>query len=497
MAETGLSRRTLLGAGVTAGAGTVLGAGSFGVGPLGAPAAAVAPTAARQAEVVVVGAGLAGLTTARALVQAGRSVVVLEARDRVGGRTLNHRLADGRVVEKGGQFIGPTQDHIARLAREVGVETFSTYVEGENVYYADGLRRTYTGDLPPDPLALPDALVSIERVNQMSREVPVDAPWTAARADEWDGQTMESWLRGNNVLPRTRELVDVLFNSLLGGQSRDTSLLFTLVYVAGFGNEDEPGTLDRGIATKGGAQEQRFVGGSQLVSQRVTRELDGRVVLNAPVRRLTQDATGVDVVTDNGTWRAQRVVVAVPPPLAARISWEPALPAAHDQLLQRLPMGTLMKVEAVYDQPFWRPDLTGMSLNLEGPVVTTFDNTPPEGSPGVLMGFVGGRHWRAVAHLPQAERRRQVLRNFATVVGDRALQPVDYLEHDWVRDPWSVGGPVAVAGPGTTVDFGFRIRRPVGRVHWAGTETSTYWNGYMDGAVRSGERAAAEVVALL
>jgi monoamine oxidase len=495
MAETGLTRRALLGAGVTAGAGTVLGSGAFG-GALAAPAAAAAPTAARQAEVVVVGAGLAGLTTARALVQAGHSVVVLEARDRVGGRTLNHPLGDGRVVEKGGQFIGPTQDHIARLAGEVGVETFPTYIEGENVYYADGLRRTYTGDLPPDPLALPDALVTIERVNQMSREVPIDAPWTAPKADEWDGQTMESWLRGNNVLPRTRELVDLLFNSLLGGQSRDTSLLFTLFYVAGFGNEDNPGTLDRGIATKGGAQEQRFVGGSQLISQRMTQELDGRVVLNAPVRRLTQDATGVDVVTDGGSWRAQRAVVAVPPPLAARIVWEPALPAEHDQLLQRLPMGTLMKVEAVYDQPFWRPDLTGMSLNLEGPVVTTFDNTPPEGSPGVLMGFLGGHHWREVGHLPVAERRRQVLRNFASVVGDRALQPIEYLEHDWVRDPWSVGGPVAVAGPGTTVDFGSRIRRPVGRVHWAGTETSTYWNGYMDGAVRSGERAAAEVSAL-
>jgi monoamine oxidase len=495
MAETGLSRRALLGAGVTAGASTVLGAGALGA-PLGSPAAA-APRASRRTDVVVVGAGLAGLTTARALVRAGHSVVVLEARDRVGGRTLNHSLGDGRVVEKGGQFIGPTQDHIAGLAGEVGVETFPTHIEGENVYYADGLRRTYTGDLPPDPLALPDAVVTIERVNQMSREVPIEAPWSAAKSDEWDGQTMESWLRGNNVLPRTRALVDLLFNSLLGGQSRDTSLLFTLFYVAGFGNEDNPGTLDRGIATKGGAQERRFVGGSQLISQRVTQELDGRVVLNAPVRRISQGATGTDVVTDSGTWRAQRVVVAVPPPLAARIVWEPALPAEHDQLLQRLPMGTLMKVEAVYDQPFWRPGLTGMSLNLEGPVVTTFDNTPPEGSPGVLMGFLGGHHWRAVGRLPVAERRRQVLRNFATVVGDRALRPVEYLEHDWVRDPWAVGGPVAVAGPGTTVDFGSRVRRPVGRVHWAGTETSTYWNGYMDGAVRSGERAAAEVGAQL
>lgn len=493
MTEKRLTRRGFLGAGAAAGAGTLLATGPP------ATATAVGPSRAtrRSADVVVVGAGLAGLTAARDLTRAGHSVVVLEARDRVGGRTLNHRLADGRVVETGGQFIGPTQDHIARIAREVGVDTFPTHIAGENVYYADGLRRTYTGDLPPDPLALPDALATIERLNRMSREVPIDAPWAAEQAPEWDGQTVESWLRDNNVLPRTRELVDLLFNSIFGGQSRDASLLFTLFYIAAWGDETHPGTVERGIATQGGAQEQRFVGGSQLISLRIAEQLDGGVVRNAPVRRVTQDGTGVDVVSDAGTWRAQRVVVAVPPTLAARIQWEPALPAGHDQLFQRMPMGTLMKVEAVYDEPFWRPELSGMSVNLEGPMVTSFDNTPPEGSPGVLMGFVGGHHWREVAHLPVVERRGMVLQNFATAFGDRALQPVDYLEHDWVRDSWSAGGPVAVGGAGTTVDFGARVRQPAGRVHWAGTETSTYWNGYMDGAVRSGERAAVEVGDLL
>jgi monoamine oxidase len=494
MTNAGVSRRGFLGAGVSAGAGALLSAGALGTSPASAATRTAAP---QRADVLVVGAGLAGLTTARRLVESGHSVVVLEARGRVGGRTLNHQLGEGKVVEMGGQFIGPTQDHIAALAREVGVSTFPTHLSGENVYYADGIRRTYTGDLPPDPLALPDALVTIERVNEMSKEVPIDAPWEAPNAQEWDGQTMESWLRDNNVLPRTRELVDLLYNSLLGNQARDASLLFSLFYIAGFGNEDHPGTIDRGIATRNGAQERRFVGGSQLVSIRVAEELDGRVLLNAPVRRISQDTTGVDVVTDHGTWRGQRVVVAIPPPLASRIRWEPALPALHDQLFQRLPMGTLMKVEAVYDTPFWRPDLSGMSLNLEGPMVTSFDNTPPEGSPGVLMGFLGGHHWRKAGRLPVARRRQLVLQNFAQAVGDQALNPTDYVEHDWVRERWSVGGPVSVANAGTTVDFGAQIRNPVDRVHWAGTETSTYWNGYMDGAVRSGERAAVEVGDLL
>jgi len=495
MSNAGVSRRGLLGAGVSAGAGALLGAGPLTASP--ATAATRAAAAPQRAEVVVVGAGLAGLTTARRLVAAGHSVAVLEARGRVGGRTLNHDLGNGKVTEMGGEFIGPTQDHIAALARQVGVSTFPTHISGENVYYADGVRRTYTGDIPPDPLALPDALVTIQRINQMASEVPIDAPWEAQNAEEWDGQTMESWLRNNNVLPRTRELVDLLYNSLLGNQTRDASLLFSLFYIAGFGNEQNPGTIDRGIATKNGAQEQRFVGGSQLVSLRVADQLDGRVVLNAPVRRIRQDATGVDVMTDAGTWRGQRVVVALPPPLASRIEWEPALPALHDQLFQRLPMGTLMKVEAVYDTPFWRPDLSGMSVNLEGPMVTSFDNTPPEGSPGVLMGFLGGHHWRKAGQLPVAQRRKLVLQNFAQAVGDQALNPISYLEQDWVREPFSVGGPVSVANAGTTIDFGSRIREPVDRVHWAGTETSTYWNGYMDGAVRSGERAAVEVGDLL
>jgi monoamine oxidase len=166
----------------------------------------------------------------------------------------------------------------------------------------------------------------------------------------------------------------------------------------------------------------------------------------------------------------------------------------HETLFQRLPLGTLMKVEAVYPRPFWRDaGLSGMAVNLEGPVRSMFDNTPPgEGAPGVLMGFIGGHAWRTYRDRPQA-RRAAALRNFATAVGPQALAPIDYFEQDWTREPWTLGGPVSVAGTGTTYDFGAAIREPFRRVHWAGTETATFWNGFMDGAVRSGERASAEI----
>ncbi|WP_203336762.1 flavin monoamine oxidase family protein [Nocardioides limicola] len=284
-----------------------------------------------------------------------------------------------------------------------------------------------------------------------------------------------------------------VLSSAYGGEARDASLLFTLYYIACFGNETTPGTLERGIGQDGGAQDARFHGGSQLISLRMADQLDGRVVLNAPVRRIDQDSTGVLVHSDAGVWSGKRVVVAIPPQLAVKIAWNPGLPVEHETLFQRLPMGTLMKVEAVYPRPFWRDaGLSGMAINLAGPVRSMFDNTPPgDEAPGVLMGFIGGHAWRR--YRDPATRRAAALKNFATTVGSRALTPVEYFEQDWTRQPWTLGGPTSVAAPGVVSDFGAAIRDPFDRVHWAGTETSTYWNGYMDGAVRSGERAALEV----
>jgi monoamine oxidase len=450
-----------------------------------------------RTDVVVVGAGLAGLTCARRLVEAGRDVVVLEARDRVGGRTLNHDLGDGQVVETGGQFVGPTQDKVLALAKELRVETYPATVPGESVYVRGAKAKRFKGDIPPDVLALPDMGVAMARLARAVRDVPVDAPWKAERAEAWDGLTLETWLRRTGVTSGALDLVNVFLSSAYGGEARDASLLFSLWYLATFGNETTPGTLERGIAMEGGAQEARFAGGSQLLSLRMAEELDGRVVLGAPVRRVSQDDGGVTVSTDDASWSASHAVVAVPPVLASRIAWDPLLPPQQDQLLQRLPFGTLMKCEAVYDEPFWRADgLSGMGVLRDGsPIRSMFDNTPPSGGPGILMGFLGGKEWRRWAHRPARERRGAVLRCFAKVVGPRAYETRDYLELDWTAEPWTLGGPTSVAAPGVLTAYGPWLGQPHGRVHWAGAELSPYWNGFMDGAVRSGETAAQEVLA--
>lgn len=451
---------------------------------------------AQRADVVIVGAGLAGLTAARDLTAAGVEVVVLEARDRVGGRTLNHDLGDGQVVEAGGQFVGPTQDRVLALARELGVDTFPTYTAGESVYVRGGKARRFSGDIPPDLLALPDMGVAIHRINQLSAQVPVDAPWRAPHAAEWDGLTFENWLRGTTIGSGALDLVNVFLGSAYGGTARDASLLFSLWYIATLGNEDNPGTIDRAIAAAGGAQESRFIGGSQELSLRMARDLGERVVLSAPVRRIEQNAMGATVFADAGVWAADSVIVAVPPVLAARIDWDPLLPAQQQALLQRLPFGTLMKCEAIYPEPFWREaGLNGSAVFRDGsPLCSTFDNTPPSGSPGVLMGFLGGHAWRQWASRPAKERRGAVLRSFATAVGREALRPSSYFEQDWTAEPWTLGGPTSVAAPGVLTEFGGWLGRPFGRVRWAGAELSPYWNGYMDGAVRSGARAARDII---
>ena len=201
------------------------------------------------------------------------------------------------------------------------------------------------------------------------------------------------------------------------------------------------------------------------------------------------------VVSDRRTLSARHVIVAIPPPMATEIRWDPVLPVEHDALRRRLPLGTLAKVHAVYEEPFWRKDTgTWRAVKIGGTVKEMFDNTPPGGKPGILLGFLGGPAWRQWTPRSLEDRRQAVLGDFAQAFGERALRPIDYFEQDWTQEPWIRGGPVSVLGPGTTTDFLPALARPFRRVHWAGTETSPYWNGYMDGAVRSGERAAAEVL---
>jgi len=496
----GVSRRRFLAAAALGGAALAGGGGAPAAS--GASRPARRRRARRREDVVVVGAGLSGLVAAREVARARRSVAVLEARDRVGGRMLSQAVAGGpEVVDLGAEFIGPTQNHIAALVAELGIGTFPAYARGESVYVAGGRRTTYsdtgpTGQAPPDLAALPDLLLAVPALNSMALQVPVDAPWKAARAGEWDSQSLESWIRANTTNSRSfRGISTAAIRAIFAAEPREISLLFALFFIAASGDERNPGTFERNVSTRNGAQQDRIAGGTQAIALALARQLGRRVVRRSPVRRIVVGRGYVDVVSDRYVNRARRVIVALPPTLAGRIQYEPGLPELRDGLTQRLPQGHMVKVQAVYERPFWRSEgLSGASVADVGPLNITFDSSPQSGSPGVLLGFAGGDEGRRLAALPAAERRAAALGSFARAFGPQALSPIDYVEMNWSRETWSRGCPVAVAPPGVLTSYGPALREPVGRIHWAGTETATYWNGYMDGAVSAGLRAAREVL---
>ena len=444
-------------------------------------------------DVVVVGAGLAGLVAARDLVAAGAEVVVLEARDRVGGRTLTLPAADGTPIDHGGQWIGPTQDRIAAVAASLGVTTYPTWDRGLHIEFRDGQAHRFDGRLPAsDPGTAVAMGVAIRELDAMAATVPPEAPWTADQALAWDSQTVESWLQARVTAEGARTWLRTAVRSTLAAEAGEVSLLHTLFFIRSAGG------FAQLIETDGGAQERRFHQGAQAISIRLAEALGERVVLGAPASVVRHDQGGVVVEADGRTVAAERAILAIPPALAGRLSYRPALPGWRSQLTQRVPMGSVVKVHALYDEPFWRQDgLSGLAVSDNGPVEVVYDNSPEGGSPGVLVGFIEGQHARAWGRRDPAERRAAILQCLVGFFGEAAGHPHELLERSWADEEYSGGCFAGYFPPGVWTSYGRGLREPVGRLHWAGTETATVWNSYMDGAVRSGERAAAEVLAAL
>lgn len=442
----------------------------------------------KRADVVVVGAGFAGLKAARELTARGREVIVVEAADRIGGRTKAGEVA-GRAVDYGGQWVGPRHSLLLAEAARLGIRTYPQYAAGETVVELGGRLSRFKGELPRMSLLALIELATLQaRWERDMRAVPAEAPWTAKRAHAWDAQTLETWIRRNLFTAEARAFARLVPR---GAWACEASQISYLWFLDALRSGEGLASL---MGVEGGVLELKFAGGMNQIARRLAEEMGERVILSAPVRRILQDADGVRVETDKGAFEARFVIVAVPPASAARIEFLPHLPAAHDGLRQRMPMGAIIKAIVAYQTAFWREaGFSGQVATEDGVLGIVMDDVQDVGPP-VLLCFIEGAHAVALSSASKADRREKVIASLVRFFGPDAAEPLAYEDNDWLTEPW-IHGYVGAMPPGVMTRFGHALREPVGRIHWAGSETSVEWQGYLEGALRSGLRAAEEVAA--
>jgi monoamine oxidase len=439
----------------------------------------------------VVGGGFAGLTAALRLRQAGRSVALLEARDRVGGRTFTVTRDDGSWVDRGGAWIGPGQDRVYALMNEFGVPEYKQHNDGDAMMIVGGKKHRYGGTIPwtMSPWAVTNLGLGLHAVEKMCKSIPLEAPWEAKEAAEWDRISLAEWIDKNTMSKPAREMLDMALAGPYTSAASEVSVLWMLLQMASAGG---PTFV---ISGKGGSQDARPVGGMGAIYRPMAAALGDGLHLSQPVRQITQDADGVTVRANDLMVRARRVIVAIPLAIASSITYEPMVPVDRAFLHQRMPGGAVFKISVVYDEPFWRADgLSGQSAAPGSLVTLTIDACTDTGDPGVMCVITEGIEARRLGQLDEAERKAAVIAELVDRFGSKASAPLEFHEQNWTTERYSGGGMISHAPTGVLTQFGYTLRAPCGRVHWAGTESSAIMCGWVDGAIRSGERAAAEVM---
>ncbi|XP_067896769.1 amine oxidase [flavin-containing] isoform X1 [Heterodontus francisci] len=448
-----------------------------------------------KCDVIIIGGGISGLSAAKLLTESGQKVVVLEARDRVGGRTFTTRNNNVKYVDLGGAYVGPTQNRILRLSKEMGLETYKVNEVERLVYYKKGKSYPFKGSFPPmwNPFAYMDYNNLWRTLDDMGKEIPVDAPWKAPHAEQWDKITMQQLIDKLCWTKIAKHFATLFVNVNVTCEPHEVSALWFLWYIK------QCGGTTRIFSTTNGGQERKFVGGSGQICEQLMNRLGDCVKLQKPVIWIDQTQGTVIVETlDHETFVGKYVISAIPPALSAKIHYEPPLPTLRNQLIQRVPMGCVIKCMVYYRENFWRKkDYCGSMIiqDEDSPIGLTLDDTKPDGSVPAIMGFILARKARRLINLTKEARKQKICEIYAKVLeSEEALHPIHYEEKNWCEEQYSGGCYTAYFPPGIMTQYGKILRQPFQKIYFAGTETATEWSGYMEGAVQAGERAAREIL---
>jgi putrescine oxidase len=441
-------------------------------------------------DVLIVGAGAAGTTAANELRKAGLSVVVLEARDRVGGRLWTD-VIDGAMLEIGGQWVSPDQDALIETIDELGLETFSRYREGDSVYVGpDGTLHRFTGEMFPVSAETEAVIAEItERLDAMVAEIDPDRPYAHPKAEEWDTVTWDAWLRQQTDDDEAvRNLAFATGSAMLTKPTHSFSLLQSLLMASSAGSYSNLVDADFIL-------DKRVVGGLQQVPLLLAERLGDDVLLNQPVRTLEWGENGVTATTDSLTVSARYAILAHAPVLYNRISFVPPLPRRQHQMHQHISMGFVIKVHAVYETPFWRAQgLSGTAFSPYEISHEAYDNTNHGDERGTLVGFVSDQTADGVFELSAEERKERILESFSHYYGEEAKNPVVYYESDWGTEEWTRGAYAASFDMGGLHRYGADLRTPVGPIHFACSDLAGAGYQHVDGAIRMGRLAAAQIL---
>ena len=442
-------------------------------------------------DVLSIGAGFSGIAAGKKLHEAGKSFLILEARDRIGGRVYTKRWEDGFYLDLGGQWIGPTQDRMYELCQEFGIDYFETYDTGKNLLDLNQRIRSFSGLIPKmDIISLVNLDWLMKKMEKMAASIDPISPWSHPKAKEYDSISLEAFISQNCKTKACKKVIRLACETVFASEMNEISLLHALFYI-------RSGTdLNTLVSIKNGAQLHRIQGGMGSVAERMCKPFENSILFSHAVSSVKQSDDSVTVFTDHDSFKAKKLIIAIPPPLAAKINFNPILPANKRQVMDRIAMGQVGKCFMVYKKPFWRDKgFSGQVLADEhSPFQTLFDASPKDGSMGIILGFTIAERCRSYFKLSKENRQKAMEKQLVSYFGPEASNPTRYEDFTMTDEAWSRGCYAGLYPTGAWAGFQDAYRATTGHIHWAGTEAATRWFGYIEGAVLAGEKAATDIV---